>query len=450
MCIFNKLLFLQKKYIMITEAFLHYLWKNRLFQFLNVYTTDGLPLSIVSTGYHNSDAGPDFKQAVIRIDDMLWAGDVEIHIRSSDWYRHHHQEDEKYRSVVLHVVYEHDMEIQHSQTENYPTLELKNLIPHDIYQQYERLRSSPDQIACSSWLNDMSSLQLNSLISEMTMERLLRKQRHVLEVVAQCHDDWNEGLYRHVAAGFGFKTNASVFEMLAQSLPYKIISHHSDSKLQIAALVFGQAGMLSQPIEDEYFIALKYEYDYLRYKYGLSPIETYHWNLLRLRPCNFPCVRLSQFAAFLYKFPNLRGYLLESVDTKTMFRQFAVKADDYWQYHYHFGKKNMLPHSVTLGSSAISLLMINTVIPFLFAFHKFSGQDHLLEGDVAMLSELPFEDNKLTRMFSDSPFPKQNAMDSQALIELQTHYCQPKKCLDCAIGTYVLRQLHSPEPDLNG
>ena len=423
-----------------TESFLHYLWKNRLFRFLEAKTTDGEPVSIIFPGYHNTDAGPDFKHAIIQIGVIKWAGDVEIHLRSSDWFRHKHQFDEKYKSVTLHVVYEHDCEVERQPGEYFPTLELKNLIPEEMFARYEQLVTSSNTMGCFGMIDQLDSLHARSVMSAMAVERLLHKQQRVAETVQKCSGDWNEAFYRHLALGFGFKTNAPAFELLSLSLPYKIISRHIDSSLQVSALVFGQAGLLNEQPVDGYHDQLKYEYDYLRYKYQLVPIESHHWNLLRLRPPNFPCVRLAQFVALLCKIPKMMQEVLDHPNVEYIQHLFVVEADDYWRSHYHFGKENLLPHGVLLGKSSVSLLLINTVVPFLFAFYKFKGEDHNLERVLQMLEELPFEDNKLTRCFSESPFPKESALESQALIELIQNYCKKQRCLECAIGESILRK----------
>lgn len=424
-----------------TEAFLHYLWKHRLFDFMNVQTTDGEPLQIIFPGYYNTDAGPDFRQAVLQIGPMKWAGDVEIHIRSSDWYRHHHQDDEKYLSVALHVVYEHDCEVERRKGELFPTLELKNYIPEEMLAQYQRLMASPGQIPCASYLPGIEPLHLRSLLSSMVMERMLRKQEDVLRMVRECNGDWKETLYRLLAIGFGFKTNVTAFELLAKSLPLKVLTKHADSELQTAALVFGQAGMLERSDVDDYHDALKYEYDYLRCKYQLMPIGEHHWNLLRLRPPNFPCVRLAQLAAMMHESPDLTELCLECSSVETLKRELSVCANPYWENHYHFGKMTILKHSVSLGDTAASLLIINTVVPFRFAHHRFFGNENQLERTLALLEELPFENNKRTREFAHTPFPQQNAMDSQALLELSQYYCSPKRCLECAIGEKIVRNI---------
>lgn len=424
-----------------TEAFLHYLWKHRLFDFMNLKTTAGEPLQIIFPGYHNTDAGPDFRQAIVQIGAMKWAGDVEIHIRSSDWYRHHHQNDEKYLSVALHVVYEHDCEVERRKGELFPTLELRNYIPEEMLAQYQRLMASPGQIPCASYLPGIEPLHLRSLLSSMVMERMLRKQEDVLRMVRECNGDWKETLYRLLAIGFGFKTNVTAFELLAKSLPLKVLTKHADSELQTAALVFGQAGMLERSDVDDYHDALKYEYDYLRCKYQLMPIGEHHWNLLRLRPPNFPCVRLAQFVALMHDSIDLSELCLECPSVETLKRELSVCANPYWENHYHFGKMTILKHSVSLGDTAASLLIINTVVPFRFAHHRFFGNENQLERTLALLEELPFENNKRTREFAHTPFPQQNAMDSQALLELSQYYCSPKRCLECAIGEKIVRNI---------
>lgn len=425
-----------------TEAFLHYVWQNRLFDFLDIQTVNHEPLEIIFPGYHNTDAGPDFRQAVVRIADMKWAGDVEIHIRSSDWYKHKHQTDEKYKSVVLHVVYENDMDVERTQGEYYPTLELKDYISLRMLEQYQNLVDSLETLPCRNCMSKVEELTIHSQISSLMMERMLRKQDDVLNALSQCQYDWNETLYRRLAISFGFKTNATAFELMSKSLPLKILSKHSDSAVQINALIFGQAGMLDVPHIDAYYDSLKYEYDYLRYKYQLDPIGVHHWNLLRLRPPNFPCVRLAQFASLLHCFSSdLLSQFISCSSVESLSDILSVDANDYWTKHYHFGKETMLPHSVSLGSTAVNLLLINTVIPVLFAFHRFSGNDHNLEKTVQLLDQLPFEDNKLTRIFKNTLFPQKTAFDSQALIELWEHYCKEKRCLDCGVGESIVREI---------
>lgn len=426
-----------------TEDFLHYLWQNRLFDFLNVQTTSGEPLHIFAPGLHNFDAGPDFRQAVVQIGDIKWVGDVEIHIHSSDWFRHNHHNDEKYKSVALHVVYEHDMEVERTPGEFFPTLELKPYIPEGMWTQYQYLVDSLELLPCRSYLLDFHPIHLRSLLSSVAMERFLRKQDDIMAIHAQCHADWNETLFRQLATSFGFKTNATAFELLARSLPFKVLSRHTDSQLQVSALVFGQAGLLDVPHIDPYYDSLKYEYDYLRYKYQLEPIGRHHWNQLRLRPSNFPCLRLSQLAVLLCRTPDLLSALLVQQSVEAFRQLLSVEADPYWERHFHFGQETILPHGVALGETAVDLLIVNAVIPVLFAYHRFFGNQSMLEPTVALLEQLPFEDNKVTRVFRDTPFPNKTALDSQALIELLHRYCKEKRCMECSVGERIVREIGS-------
>lgn len=425
------------------ESFICYLWNHHLFDYLEVKTTKGEPLKVLSPGFYNSDAGPDFKQALVQIGEVKWAGDVEIHIRSSDWFRHKHHLDEKYKSVALHVVYEHDVDIERMPNEFFPTLEVKSLVLAGMYDRYQRLVGSLELLPCQPCLSKIDPIYFHDQISTMIMERMLRKQDLIFHQLEQCQYDWHETLYRLLAISFGFKTNATAFELLARSLPYKIIKRHADSLLQINALVFGQAGMLERSYVDTYYNSLKYEYDYLRYKYQIDPIGGHHWNWLRLRPSNFPCVRLGQFSALLYKSSDLLAFLLQHNSVDSIRDFFLVEADDYWRKHYQFGKETMLTHSVLLGKDAINLLLINTVIPILFAYYRFSGNDQRLEFTIQMLEQLPFEVNKRTRIYENTPFPKRSALDSQALMELLENYCKEKSCLECGIGERIVRSKDS-------
>ncbi|MBR4787101.1 MAG: DUF2851 family protein [Bacteroidales bacterium] len=421
------------------EAFLQYVWRNRLFRDEGLRTTAGEPLRIQFPGYPNSDAGPDFRQAVIQIGDITWAGDVEIHIRSSDWYRHRHQEDAKYRSVILHVVYEHDVEVVRRPNECYPTLELRGRVPEEIFRRCDELVGSPELLACRSKIKLCDPLTLQALVSSMAMERLLRKQAWVHDTVRQCQGNWHEALYRLLAVSFGFKTNGDAFELLARSLPYRILSRHLDSALQVNALLFGQAGMLETPLGDSYYSKLKYEYDYLRYKYNLQPIGEERWNLLRLRPSNFPCLRIAQLAALLTRDKKLLDTLLHTDDLGKLRERFAVSADLYWRTHYHFGRETA-PHGVVLGASTVDSLLINTVVPFLFAHHKFFGEEARLESVMSVWERLPFEDNRLTRVCTGTPIPRTSALDSQAIMELLGEYCTKKRCMECTVGDRIIQQ----------
>ena len=420
------------------EDFLHYVWQHRHYDFQNLKTTEGLDVSVVFPGYHNFDAGPDFLQAVVNIGGMRWIGSVEIHCRSSDWLRHHHQDDDKYKSVILHVVYEHDMEIPLDENEFIPTLELRGLIHRDMFIRYETLMKMPDMLLCRSQLPKMEPLVVQNQMSGVLLERLLRRQNGFQSTLMCCQQDWNELTYRTLAISFGCKKNGTAFELLAQSLPLRIVRAHLSSRLQIYALVFGQAGQLGGGACDEYMERLSYEYDYLRYKYQLTPIGAHQWNWLRLRPQNFPPLRLAQFAQMLYETGNELSNKVLRMGMRGLRNWLSVAPDEYWQTHYMFGKESP-KHASGMGDSIINSLIVNVVVPIRFSYARFSGDDDMQEEALALLERVPYEDNKTTRLFSDSAFPCLSAYDSQAQLELMDRYCSQKRCLTCSIGERIVR-----------
>lgn len=425
------------------ESLLHYFWRNKIFATVPLRTTDGRELRILRGGNPHQDAGPDFKQALIKVDGLLWAGDVEIHVRASDWLRHGHQNDRKYGSIVLHVVYEEDVELGLP----CPTLELKPYIPPSMIAEYENLSRSTELLPCRSFLPSVTPLQFTELLSRLAAERYGRKQKEVLDSLHSCHDSWHEAVFRRFVVSFGFRTNAAAFELLAQSLPYKYVLKHKDSRLQVYALVFGQAGMLEAERtgdleNDDYYRMLQDEYRYLRYKYGLVPIPVKMWNLLRLRPQNFPCVRLAQLSECLYRIPDLMDQLLHCGRVEALTHISGFTPNEYWETHRHFGRSSPR-HSCQIGEQTVNLLVINTIVPVRLAYATFHGDETVREEAFSLLEEVGFEDNVITRQYVKAGFPNRSALYSQALLELHKNYCLPKQCLRCDIGCLILKRKSS-------
>ncbi|MBQ7551431.1 MAG: DUF2851 family protein [Bacteroidales bacterium] len=416
------------------EMLLQYLWRNQIFSNRDFFTTQHQKLMIIHTGWQHQDAGPDFRQAMIKIGRITWVGDVEIHLKTSDWLRHGHQYDEKYQSVILHVVYENDITLNYT----FPTLELKHYISSELLERYEKMYHNNDWLACRTALNQVSSMKITSLLSRMAEERLENKQREIFELLHRCGDDWHETTYRLLLRNFGFRTNSAAFELLAQSLPYRYINKHRNSRLQIYSLIFGQAGMLAEEQGDDYYNTLHKEYRYLQYKYHLTPISLKLWNLLRLRPRNFPCIRLAQASESLYRFPNIAQCLLEEPPMQALDRLHTLQPDDYWQTHFHFGKETG-KHTCSIGDETINALVINTIIPLKFSFGTFFGNDKIKEQAWVTLENIPFEKNFITRKYQKMGFAFQSAMDSQAILELYHHYCLNKRCVECEIGCSIIR-----------
>ena len=421
------------------EKFLHYVWQHRHYDFFNLKTTDGRKVYVDFPGYHNYDAGPDFLQAVVVIDNVRWIGSVEIHCRSSDWLRHNHQYDDKYKSVVLHVVYEHDLDISIGEDELVPTLELKEKIPIEMFARYETLVNTPDMLLCRNSLQPVDSVVIQNQLSVSLTERMQRRLEGFQTILNSCQLDWNELIYRVMSIGFGCKKNGTAFELLSQSLPYRLVRAHLSSRLQIYALVFGQSGLLDVCEKDDYSERLRYEYDYLRYKYRLSPIGVHQWNWLRLRPQNFPSLRLAQFSQMLFETGGTLSDNVLKSGVGILRNRLSVTPDEYWETHYQLGK--ICPrHVAGMGISIVNSLIINVVVPIRFAFARFSGDDELQENAVSLLEQVDYEKNVTTRMFSESLFPQRSAYDSQAQLELFASHCSKKRCLECSIGEKIVRE----------
>ena len=420
------------------EMLLHYFWKRKIFSDIHLQTIDGREISLMYVGTPHQDAGPDFKQAVIRIGDITWVGDVEIHVRSSDWLRHGHQNDPKYQSIILHVVYQNDVDLNLS----VPTLELKDYISNDLIREYEQMSRSQDLLPCKVGLPSITPLQFTSWLSRLAVERFERRRREIVDIVHACHEDWAEATFRCFVANFGFRTNAPAFESLAKSLPYKCLLKHKDSRLQVYALVFGLAGFLEDMNgdADDYFNMLQSEYQYLRYKYQLTPINLKIWNLLRLRPQNFPCVRLAQLSECLYRVPDLIQQVLQGQDMDALLKNISqFEPHPYWKTHRHFGITTA-EHVCKIGPQTVNLLTINTIVPVRISYAHFYGNELMKERALAMLENIDFELNSITRPYVVAGFPSDNALFSQALLELYRFYCTSKRCLQCDIGCVILRK----------
>lgn len=424
-----------------TEDFLYYIWQHRLFNALVLRTIADESLEIISPGIRNYHAGADFTQAIIKINNITWAGHIEIHCQSSDWLKHRHHENEKYKSVILHVVYESDVIISRDEKENFPVLELKNYISSELLERYHKLRRSPSRLPCQYEIGSISPLQFDAWLSRLAISRIMRKEKKVFEIHRQCGGDWNEVLFTLLAHSFGFNVNEAAFELLAKSISYKQIKRHTSARLQLYALLFGQAGFLEEDALrcDDYYKILYDEYAFLKSKLQIVPIPLSIWNFLRLHPQNFPTIRLAQLSELLFCIPNLFDTLITHAHLFTTELLTRCVPDNYWKTHYHFGKESKI-HSANIGKKTAELLQINMVIPVLFSYGSFMGETLYQERAIHSLEEIPFESNYITRFYQKQGFPSKNALHSQAILELHHRYCQRKKCLHCQIGNFILKK----------
>ncbi len=422
------------------ESFLHYVWQFQYFDKTNLTLVDGEPISVFNPGMLNGHAGPDFSNARIKIGTMEWIGNVEVHINASGWMDHKHHEDRAYENVVLHVVWKNDKPVKRSDGSLLPTLELKNRVDEKLLLGYKKLLNSPESIPCSKSFPFIDSLTKFSMLDKALFHRLERKAEEVNHIVQQNNNDWEETCYQLLGRNFGFKVNADPFFQLVQSLPYKILLKHADKLHQVEALLFGHAGFLDDEFNHPYFLLLKREYDLLSKKYGLTEkkLHSAQWRFLRLRPANFPTIRIAQFASLLASEKNIFSKLLEAQTYSELFKIFSVQQSEYWTHHYQFSE-NKLEKIPMLGAMSIDNIIINTVVPILVAYGKMKGEQELIDRAVSVLSEITAEDNSITKRWMTITQPVKTAFDSQALIELYNNFCLKKKCLDCNIGTALIK-----------
>ena len=416
------------------EAFYHFVWQHKLYRTDNLKTVDGLPLEVIHPGLLNNDAGPDFFNAKIKIDGILWAGNVEIHSKSSDWNLHRHQYNEAYDNVILHVVAAYSSPIQNTLGNDIPTLALE--VDPKVYAQYDTLLQEKKTIACSDILPQIDPLFLVNYRDRLVTERLQRKSAQIDDILEKTNGDWESVFFQTLCRNFGFGLNADAFERLGKSLSYKLIAKHRDNLLQLEALFFGQAGFLEDAIEDTYYLELQKEYQFLKVKYDLHPLDKHLWKFLRLRPSNFPTIRIAEIAHLWHLHDSLLHQII-SADNSTIENLFTAGTSQYWDTHYVFGKLSD-QRKKTLGKAAIRTLAINTVAPVLFCYGRSKGNAELCDKAISLLEELPPENNHIITEWNTLGLVSKSAYDSQAQLQLYNEYCRHKKCLHCNIGHHFL------------
>ena len=420
-----------------TEEFLYYLWSMKLAK-TPLFTTEGIDVIIENSGERNFDSGPDFLFAKIRIGDTTWAGNVEMHLLSSDWYRHHHDRDKAYENVILHVVYEHDREVIVGNGRVIPVLVLKDKFDKAVYENYLKLIQSELPIPCGRLVKEVSNLEKMFWLERMMVDRLQEKANLFERDIKNSAGNFQEIFYQKLSRNFGFKTNSDAFEQLARSLPLTILLKHINNRFQLEAMLYGQAGLLSRSYKETYPANLKSEYEFLKQKYNLKPLKIGIWKFMRMRPTNFPTIRISQFAGLLHQSGGLFQKIPEMKRLTDVVSLLTVSASDYWNNHYRFGKKS-LGKRKTMGVASAHLIIINTIIPFVFVYGKQMSVQGMQQKALSWLEQLKPENNKIVRLYRDLGFPIQNAMHTQAVIHLKNHYCDQKRCLECRIGQKILR-----------
>ncbi|MBR1851181.1 MAG: DUF2851 family protein [Bacteroidales bacterium] len=422
-----------------TEDFLQYLWQHQLLRGPLV-TTDGRLVTVERAGELNRDAGPDFTNAIVFIDNIRWAGNIEIHVKASDWKQHHHDSDKAYNTVVLHVVYDHDADISLPNGQPLPTVEIRQFVPESFWQNYQMLVNSmsTNDIACGGRLTDIADFAFNSHLERLAVERLARKTEGVKRLLDESAGSWEQCCYWLMAHYFGGKVNGFAFELLSKATDLRLLARWKDSPQRLEALLMGQAGLLDGLFDDEYPRALQADYEAIRAGAGLTPMAGYLWRSFRLRPSSFPTIRISQFAALLSQSSHLFSTLLECTSVKEIELFFDVEAAPYWTTHYQFDQPAKASPK-RLGQSQTELIIINAWLPLLFHYGTTTGQQKYHELALDLLAQLPAENNNIIRRWSAMGRTPTSALQSQAMLELFNEYCTAHRCLACQIGYRIIK-----------
>lgn len=419
------------------EQLLHYVWKHKIFPLKELKTTTGQQVEVIDTGLANTDAGPDFFNAKLKLDGVLWIGNIEIHERSSDWFKHGHHADAGYNSVILHIASEIDTEISRSNGERIPQIQL--ICPEAVRTNYKELLETDSYPPCYRIIPSLPPFTAHSWMTALQMERFEQKATLLNERLKRCQGNWEDAFFITLARNFGFGLNGDAFETWAHRLPFRAVDKHRNDLFQIEAIFFGQAGILEDSDGDGYYLRLKKEYTYLQHKFGLIPMNASLWRFLRLRPANFPHIRIAQLACLYHRAYGLLSRIMETETLQGVRDILKGGTSEYWLTHYTFGGSSP-SRPKTLSNTSLDLLIINTVVTFLYAYGLHKGNRVLCARAGSFLEELKAENNYITRMWEQCGMKASNAADSQALIQLKKEYCDKKKCLYCRIGYEYLKR----------
>lgn len=409
------------------EEFMYYLWENRLLH-LDLKTTDNEEITILSVGIRNHDSGADFVNARIKIGDALWAGQVEIHVRASDWFKHNHHNDANYDSVILHVVYENDTD-----SLKIPTLEIKDKFDISIFHKYNWFFGSRNWIPCGEFVGGVQNFTLISWLDRMLVEHLENECKDLDFKLKNNHYDWEQAFYQRLMRYFGLKVNNDSFEYLSRILPLNLLLRHRDNDIYIESMMFGCAGFLERDFEEDYPSLLKRDFMMLKSKFGLKVMPLSNWKFLRLRPPNFPTIRIAQLAKIITKNGNMFSKIRDADDIQEIRDLFDVELNSYWDNHFQFDKTSKVERRKILGKTAVDLIIINAIVPMLFYYGHTHSLESYKEKAMSFLEQIEAEDNLIIRNFQKSGVVLQNAFQTQAILYMYKYYCKRRRCLECRI-----------------
>jgi hypothetical protein len=426
------------KKAVLPEAFLHFLWQTQRFHVKNLQTTTGQAVRIIHPGHWNTDAGPDFLNARIQIDDTLWAGQVEIHWYASEWFAHGHQHDPAYRNVILHVVFANDQPVHHANGTAIPTLELEGRILPEMVERYKQLRGQTDWLACRHHFQTVKSIYKSQWADRMGVERLEVHTDRVATLLTQYRGDWDQALFVLVARALGLRVNATSMENLATQFSLSSLHRYRGQRLSIEAFLFGLAGMLGPEYADDYPKELQRTFSHLKRKHGIRPLNGLIWKFSRMRPANFPTLRLAQLAALMDQNRRWLADLLDCIDLQDVESYLHFEVSPYWLIHYRFDQPASRPISSRFGKSTFHLLVINAFAPVLFHYGRTRNRPEFCLRAQQWLENVPPEKNAYMRQWEKFGLQPSSAFHSQALLHWRRDYCERKRCLDCQIGRQLL------------
>jgi hypothetical protein len=416
-----------------TEQLLQFIWQFQYYQKSDLKTSGGEELQIIQTGIHNTNQGPDFLNAKIKVGNTILAGSIEIHVKASEWINHKHSADDNYGNVILHIVLEEDKDLQLA----FPTLVLQNRISNILVQKYAALMNAQHFIACENQIAEVNDITLISWKERLMVERLQEKSARIKLILDKTNNHWEETFWQLLARNFGVKINTDAFENIASTISINILAKHKNQVTQLEALLLGQAGLLEKQFEDDYPIMLQKEYRFLKQKYKLvdTQIPVY---FLRMRPANFPPIRLAQLAALINESNHLFSKIKEASSIADIEKMFNTTANDYWHYHYTFEDETSFKKK-NVGKQMVQNIIINSIIPIMYAYGWYNNDESYKAKALQWAEQLLPEKNNITTGFEKLGIKNKSAYDSQALIQLKNKYCNEKRCLQCAIGNKILK-----------
>ena len=425
---------------MIREDFLHYLWQFKLFNSVELKGTNNEEIQLINSGTLNTNSGPDFFNGQVKINKQLWAGNIEIHIKSSDWYVHNHEKDSAYDNVILHVVWEDDMPVFREDNSKITTLVLQDYVADDLLKNYQKLVTKQQKwINCEKDIDTVDKFKLNNWLECLYIERLNQKSTQILTLLKQSKNDWEAVLFKLLTKNFGLKVNGNAFMNMANSFDFSLLRKSQSNNKKIEALLFGQAGMLTADIQEKYYQDLQKEYQFLQLKYHIKPIHNSQVKFFRLRPNNFPTIRISQLANLYVSHQNLFSKLINLKRIEDYYDLLQITTSEFWKTHYSFTSAST-KRKKQLTKSFVDLLLINTIIPLKFVYQKHIDKlDD--ESILQLIQQLKPERNTIIDKFTNLKIKSSNAFETQALLQLKNEYCSKQKCLQCVIGNQLLKKM---------